>query len=375
MKKILYISILITLAFGVFACSDDNQNNEATLELLESNLYFSASGGEGFVELKSSDPISFEKDRDWFTASLDGTKITIIVSEYFSPESRTGTIKVTSGDQTKYIIVYQSGPSLYIDHETRTFDYKLNVDTTYSVKISNTYPDKIDIVALLKNENDKKWAEPIIRNDSLVVNLKKNTEVSAKSLSIYIGIKDGDNPVVIKDSINLVTLLKKENIFGKWEATFSNGSKTLTQEIDIARDIITDEMYIDGFMLYEGGNTPVRLPITTSSPGLSSDIVSGINIKMGAFLGMDSNLFVFINPRTSGSSFTYWRPGVGPEAYPGYVGIDDNSKLFINFPDYNYSGNIIGGFTFRGFPSNKPANGTGSKSSRSILGLKLTQIK
>ena len=110
MNKILY-TLLAILCIGVSACSDDDAVEDASLNIEQSTVDFSAAGGEGFITLENgNDNLEDLSNLEWCSIkSVTSDKITFNVALNNDLVTRAAAITVKLGGEMKRVSITHSG--------------------------------------------------------------------------------------------------------------------------------------------------------------------------------------------------------------------------------------------------------------------------
>lgn len=357
MKKNIFTYIALSLLLFV-SCSDDKE--DVTWEIKESKVTFMPDGGEGYIKVEGiGAPLKAEGDKEWFSVSIENERVIVKATTNLQSLDRAGSIKVSSGATYSIISVYQKGYVLHIGEDE---DFSIPMSGgTFEIPLWSGYEiEDLKLSAFLKDDSDSELTCNVENNNFLHIQAPPYKFQKPKETMIYIKGQLGEVSTVI-DSLLVVNTFRYEELLGEWDATFNNGSKTISQKIEL-----NNENKLTGFAVKEGSTAMVELPIKYNS---KSEILS---IVMGEYLLDYEDKYIFINPRTTGSSWSFWRPGGGPEAYNGYLTINNKAEIVISFPNFKYGSSEIGGFTFRTYPSLETSSGS-TESTRSVLSLKLTR--
>ena len=111
MIKIVYILAAMLLAMSCGPESPEQQEN-VILSVDKTSLEFNADGGEKTFTVTSSGPFSVLPGEKWITATKgtkngDKTVVTVTASKTYALEARQTKITITSGDQKRYVEVFQ----------------------------------------------------------------------------------------------------------------------------------------------------------------------------------------------------------------------------------------------------------------------------
>ena len=88
MKKITSIFALLLCVF-VFSCSNDDDKETSSLQIVSSNVTFESAGGTGTIKVNAISEITATSNKDWCTVSVNGDIINVSVIENNDMSGRT----------------------------------------------------------------------------------------------------------------------------------------------------------------------------------------------------------------------------------------------------------------------------------------------
>ena len=95
MKKITSIFALLLCVF-VFSCSNDDDKETSSLQIVSSNVTFESAGGTGTIKVNAISEITATSNKDWCTVSVNGDIINVSVIENNDMSGRTAAVTITS---------------------------------------------------------------------------------------------------------------------------------------------------------------------------------------------------------------------------------------------------------------------------------------
>lgn len=177
MKKIFSILFLALGLLVVASCSDDETANpyahESTIAVDSSRVLFGASAATGSVHVNSPQGVTkVESSQPWCTATVNGSKIDVTVTQNDSYEGRAAllTIYSAAGDyvqvtvqQMGFVLQLSAGNSISVGDEAATHAYgmKHNTEVTFST--------------------DEDWMSATVVGDSLKITFTENTTQNMRS--------------------------------------------------------------------------------------------------------------------------------------------------------------------------------------------------
>ena len=182
MKRFLNILAAALALFGAWACQPESTKEETVaFKLSANNASFDYTGGETTLYVSSSSAVSVASDASWVTAeqqtstSKVNSKFIIKVAENASNDSRTASLKVTSGSDSGIFTVSQEGAPKEPDPEPETPDYT-DPDKTGMGSDSKTLAGKMILGWNLGNTMEATGGETALGNARTTENLIKKVK-------------------------------------------------------------------------------------------------------------------------------------------------------------------------------------------------------
>lgn len=172
--------MLMGCILALSACSDDDYSPSVSpLKVTESNVSFTAKGGQGEITVTSSTPIaSVESSDDWCEVAQEGDyKVRVSVGTNGEVDTRNSvvTIKDKEGYET-HVAVSQSGLLFFFDSHKKVLD---DGNSTSYLKIVHSNDVKVSI------EEDADWLKAQVEGDSLVLTPDANATGDVRSAYVY----------------------------------------------------------------------------------------------------------------------------------------------------------------------------------------------
>ena len=173
-----YLCILFVCVLLSACTSEENENVNNTLKILQSEVSFNSHGGQGKISVESDYTISAVSNSSWCNVTMDGNStVKLIVEKNPSKEYRIATITIrdTSGNSC-HVAVTQSGNIFNIQGE-RTVFFTNKAD-------SHSFPIYFEDNITIKCEDD--WLHAEVKSNSLVINVTGNTSTRIRKSYIYL---------------------------------------------------------------------------------------------------------------------------------------------------------------------------------------------
>ena len=170
MKKYLNIFMLAAATILLIAC-DRNASKETVptkqFSIVKANLGIAPGGGECTIEVKAAQSVTAAPERDWCTASVSGSIITVTASANLTNESRYCRIRLQSGKEVLYATVQQYGEVIdglegLSDVTAPVAGRKIEVAVKSNVALEVTTAET--------------WIHPSYENGILTIDVEKNDE-------------------------------------------------------------------------------------------------------------------------------------------------------------------------------------------------------
>ena len=114
MKKIFNICLLLAVAAGFTACSDDNDAGSSYLrenpvKVVTSNLFFNANAQKGGVKFSAPAGSTVSVSDSWATAQLKDDSVIVSVTNNTAVDSRSTVLTIKNGNDSTNLPILQSG--------------------------------------------------------------------------------------------------------------------------------------------------------------------------------------------------------------------------------------------------------------------------
>lgn len=112
MKRFIQSSVLLMVLSLAVACGEKEPvwvEPTHTMSVEQSDLVFEPAGGSASFVVKAENPFTAATDRDWCTASVNGSEVAVTVTANPHNETRYARVNLTSGDEKLGITVQQAG--------------------------------------------------------------------------------------------------------------------------------------------------------------------------------------------------------------------------------------------------------------------------
>lgn len=110
MKKIMYFLSIASVLMLWTGCNDDGDStNDSGFSVVKSEASFDAEGGDGYVQVNSTDYSVASTEPTWCHVTKAGTMINVTVDPFESLESRNSEVLITSGGKVYRVPVSQAG--------------------------------------------------------------------------------------------------------------------------------------------------------------------------------------------------------------------------------------------------------------------------
>lgn len=223
MRKILNIILITTFGLLIAGCSDDNDNSESSLKVIKStDTSFDATGGQATIEVSSSTAIEVSANQEWCTTSINGTTITLTVSENYDLEGRNALITISSGGETTQVSISQLGTIFNTDVSELSFNVSESGEAKITI-LANSFP-----LELIPSDS---WIKAKLENNTIIINVDATVAPRQGVLTIKCGNR------TIDISINQ-TVLKYNDLIGDWILTCTkmSGNTPVTASVKISKN-------------------------------------------------------------------------------------------------------------------------------------------
>lgn len=212
MKRVLYVLSVIVLGSIYTSCGDDNgyEIPASKLNIVRSDVLFEAPGGEGSIEVDAPQALSAVKaDKDWCTATVSGMTVKVRVSPNESIEGRNANIVITSGNDSRNVVVTQNGQVFYVDAPGLV---KISLDgAELSYPVHNDFPVEISA--------SESWITAEIRNGVLEVSASSSEVKRSGEITVKGNYAEGEKIRTIVISQEIFTY---KHFLGEWTLAYIN---------------------------------------------------------------------------------------------------------------------------------------------------------
>ena len=268
MKNIINISILSLFCFfALLSCNDEEKKTDekAYLKIVESQLNFTARGGEGKIVVDQVVTLKGAVSSDsWCKVNISGNQANVILDPNGGLLGRTALITLTTADDnTIRVPVTQTGNSFGVSEtlfETRAryAEFEVNVRSLLDVVITR----------------DSEWLNFILEGEKMTIKVDANNGENPRVGKII--VVSGDLSATISVNQNAPTFYNEiYNIEGR-ETTMTYEVEGIIDDFEIDVDWI--DLKIDGYMLtfdveYNSDSDP-RTGIIKLSCGTQSSTIT-----------------------------------------------------------------------------------------------------
>ncbi len=205
MKKINILWMLIGCLFLVTSCSDDDDSSAvASLQVIKSDVSFTAIATTGTIEVQSTSAITAVSNQDWCTVTVNGNVVTVAVPTYTGLVGRNAVVEISNAlDGKVRVPVSQAGGVWYVKGDDA---YGLSdEESTITIPVKSDYDYTVDLPAWITGEKVK---------EGYNLTLAENTTGNARKGTVTFTSERGAKKIVfLQFGIN--------DIAGTYEATYS----------------------------------------------------------------------------------------------------------------------------------------------------------
>lgn len=197
----------LTLLVLTCACNDYENPYEgsdgysSTISLIKSDIFFSATGGEGSIEVNAPAPISATTTADWCHIGVEGMKVNVTVDEASTRNGRSAVIVLKCQNDSVKVTCIQKGFTL--TSEAPEMISSKNAGGTFK------YLFRTNVIPKLSTSAD--WVSASLENDSLLVTIQGNPDERPRTG--WVAYSVGSE----KDTIRFSQLDADKLIPGKYE--------------------------------------------------------------------------------------------------------------------------------------------------------------
>lgn len=174
MNQIKYLILLVSLILS--ACeSDKDPANKTGLEVVSSDLFIEASGGNSSLKILSTENWKASSNKSWCTLTPNGTTLTVSVSENPGLASRTAQITLTTPQDEKTIPVHQQGSIIALSRSQVSLGAQGQAKI---ITVQSNYP--------WQAEAEDNWCRIQRQNDTLIISAAPQTESQIRTTHILL---------------------------------------------------------------------------------------------------------------------------------------------------------------------------------------------
>ena len=237
MKKINILWMLIGYLFLVTSCSDDDDSAVASLQVIKSDVSFTAIATTGTIEVQSNSAITAVSNQDWCTVTVNGNVVTVAVPTYTGLVGRNAVVEISNTLDSKVRVpVSQAGGVWYVNGDDL---YGLSdEESTITIPVKSDYDYTVDMPAWITGEKVK---------EGYNFTLTENTTGNARKGTVIFKSQKGTKEITfVQFGVN--------DIAGTYEATYSTfgeGDDWVSETVKI--ELLQDEeneavFYADGLL-------------------------------------------------------------------------------------------------------------------------------
>ena len=247
MKKINILWMLIGYLFLVTSCSDDDDSAVASLQVIKSDVSFTAIATTGTIEVQSNSAITAVSNQDWCTVTVNGNVVTVAVPTYTGLVGRNAVVEISNTLDSKVRVpVSQAGGVWYVNGDDL---YGLSdEESTITIPVKSDYDYTVDMPAWITGEKVK---------EGYNFTLTENTTGNARKGTVIFKSQKGTKEITfVQFGVN--------DIAGTYEATYSTfgeGDDWVSETVKI--ELLQDEeneavFYADGLSSIRGVVLPLK---------------------------------------------------------------------------------------------------------------------
>lgn len=191
MKRIFFILIMAGSLITMASCSDDSQTIEPSpLQIVKSDIKFTALGGTGTVTVTSTTPIASATSSDsWCTLEVTtDTTVSVTAQPYTGKESRNALITITDGNGNEaHVAASQTGAFFFLEQDSVVVGDTPEGTVTVGMKHSS------DVTIT----NSADWIHVEASGDALTFSIDDNTTGNVRSSKVYVSSLDMTDSVFV----------------------------------------------------------------------------------------------------------------------------------------------------------------------------------
>ncbi|MBR1932486.1 MAG: BACON domain-containing protein [Prevotella sp.] len=150
------------------SCSDDEQDESQApaITIVSSDLLFDPQGRTGSVQVQTATPVTAEVSASWATATVEGSVVSVTVSDNTDFEGRTALLTLRAGDAQRVLPIQQRGIAL--GTLSQTSYHASNRGETKAFYIRHDLP--------LQVSTDEDWLQARVEGDSIIIQVAPNDD-------------------------------------------------------------------------------------------------------------------------------------------------------------------------------------------------------
>lgn len=257
------LAVLFAIPLFFCACGDDDDAAADEFTVVRSDLLFRSKASTGQVEVRSTLPYSVSVNKDWATATAQGNIVTVEVEKNTSYETRNAIVTLQSGDRQLRLSLMQQGAVWMIGGpDTYTTS---DEDTTLVIQASLDFDYEVSM---------PEWMEGEEVEEGYQLHLLTNDTGGGREGTVTFTSEVGKKSIKFRQ-------FGQRSIGGTYQATYTDGKKSLTRNITIDADPTKSYLYLKG--LCNNYDVPV-----------SMDGSGNLHIANGQLLDNTADGYVYI---------------------------------------------------------------------------------
>ncbi|WP_299992993.1 BACON domain-containing carbohydrate-binding protein [uncultured Bacteroides sp.] len=224
MKKLNILWMLIACLLFATSCSDDDEAVSTSLQVIKSDVSFTAVAATGSIEVQSTSAVTAASNQDWCTVSVSGNVITVAVPTYTGLVGRHAVVEISDAVGEKVRVpVSQAGGVWYVKGED-VYGFS-DEEATVTIPVKSDYNYTVDMPDWMTGEKVR---------DGYNLTLKENTTGNArKGIVKFVSERGTKEIVFLQFGLN--------DIAGTYEATY----ETYGENDDLVEETTTFELVQD----------------------------------------------------------------------------------------------------------------------------------
>lgn len=264
MKKLNILWMLIGCLWFATSCSDDDDATTVSLQVIKSDVTFTAVGATGTIEVQSTSAVTAVSDQDWCTVAVNGSVITVTVPTYTGLVGRNAVVEISDAIGSKARVpVSQSGGVWYVKGDDV---YGLSDEaTTITLPVKSDYDYTVDMPDWITGEKVR---------DGYNITLAENTTGNARKGTVVFKSQRGTKEIMfVQFGLNDIagTYLATYSTFGEGDEMVEESKK-----IELVQDEENKELFYAEGLSSIGG---LRIPMNFNSETFE------LSVSAGQYLG------------------------------------------------------------------------------------------